>query len=467
MNWVAPEFGLGLSNRFKVQVVERGQIVYETPFTSNLILDTGLDQLVQRSIPELFTYCVIGTGQTPVEDPSGAITATTSGTTVTASSSFFSTTDVGKLLRFNTGEKSKITGYIDPFTVTVADNLNVTTPTGFSLWRVNQTALTSEVKRSGTYLPGVGNCGTTTSSDGVVTMQRTYDFTAETTTVQYAEVGFSHTSSAGANINMRGLIPGGPITIVPGQQIRVVYFFRVRLSPITPLVRSVDINGWPAKRYAVAADPGTDRINLTAHGFPAGTEIRLGGVVPPSPLQFNTPYYVINTMADSFQLAATPGGSPIDITSTGTDLWLVTNTRGSEQLVGLDITTVGTDGSDGLAPGGYRGGVFEPFSNGSRAAVLYNTKPSLPTWPNAGPLGSWIAYKTVSLASYVPGSFTRTASVTFAANEANSSNIVRIALARDYFYQSGYVFTFDWPQEKSNLYTLTLTFRWRWDREFF
>lgn len=477
----------GVSNSFKAQIVERrpgrpcfGKVVYETPEVPNLILDRGLNRMATTYIVDLFKYCAIGTGSTPVEDPSGSIKATASGTTVVADTTFFSAADVGKLLRFATGERSKIVTFIDPYTVTVADALNVPSPTAFSLWRVNQVGLANEVKRNNGYLPGVEHCTTYVEGD-VVVHKRTYEFLAETAPIQYSEVGFSESDSPGANLNSRGLFPGAPLSLVAGQQLRVIYFFRVRISPVVPVVKEAAISGWPSKQYTVTADPNTDRINLVAHGFPAGTKIHFGGNVPPAPLQFGIPYYVVNPATDSFQVALTPGGSPIDLSTTGSELWLVTNTQGQEVIWFRSYSTVASNGDSATT---FPKAVLDPAFAGA-PGIGGDAYISLGTF--TGPLLTWpapvssssipaslydIASKVFTSDSYIPDSFTRTVRVTFATNEANSSGIRSVCVRwRQNISSSGdalgVVFVFDFPQEKSNLYTLTVVFRWRWDREFF
>src|ERR1039458_3885100 len=165
--------GCAIGNQFKAQVVERreghpdfGKVVFETPWASNLILENGMNRLPTSTICGLFTYCAIGTGSTPTENSSGSDTATCGGSgglTVTSSTTFFQSSDVGSLLRFATGEKARIATYVDVSNVTTESALGVSSPTAFTLYRIQQTGLGTELKRSVTYLTGAGNCGTTYS----------------------------------------------------------------------------------------------------------------------------------------------------------------------------------------------------------------------------------------------------------------------------------------------------------------
>lgn len=70
----------------------------------------------------------------------------------------------------------------------------------------------------------------------------------------------------------------------------------------------------------LTADSSTDFITITAHGFSNGNEIKLensGGGLP-APFVSGTSYFVRDKTTNTFKLAATLGGSAIDITTNGT-----------------------------------------------------------------------------------------------------------------------------------------------------
>jgi hypothetical protein len=471
--------GMGMTNMFKAQVIERrpghpdeGKVVHETPLTPNLILNQGMDNVASLSVCNLFVYCAVGSGSTPTEDDSGAVLAQTSGTNCQADAAFFTAGDVGKLLRFNTGEKAIITAYIDDQNVTLDTALGVAVDTAFTMYRVAQVGLATEVKRTNNYLTGAGNCGTTRSGS-TFTHQRTFDFTAEVSTQAYSEVGFSNSASAGNNLNTRGLFTGAPISVVAGQQLRVIYYFVVTLAPTSPSDAEWPITGWPAKEYPVAVDTGTDRISLTAHGFTAGTKITLEGTTPPAPLAFGTPYYVVNTAADNFQLEASPGSGAIDITTSGTSVSLFTNTEGVEQLLMNSLSTVDTNGATAAAETVFSSPLLFNDPVSTKYCRVSELSSALPTWPSTQGSCSFATVtngsKIMSAATYSNGSFTRTWSTTFGTTEANSTLIRRIgfstsAAATTLF--DGLTYLFDYPQEKSNLFTLTIVLRQSWDRDF-
>ncbi len=61
----------------------------------------------------------------------------------------------------------------------------------------------------------------------------------------------------------------------------------------------------------------TNRITLPAHGWVTGQKVAMVSAATPGGLVSHTVYYVLNEDTDSFRLAATDGGSAIDITSEG------------------------------------------------------------------------------------------------------------------------------------------------------
>jgi hypothetical protein len=468
----------GLANRFKAQVLEGGRVVRETPWSSNLILENGMNRIATDVICNLFTHCAIGSGTTPTQDDSGAFTATTSGTTVTASGGFFTVGDVGKLLRFDTGEKSVITAYTSDTIVEVADTLGVGVGTLFTLYRIQQTGLDTEIKRTANYLTGAGNCESTYSG-GVYTHRRTFDFTEETGSVSYNEVGFSHTATVAANLNMRGIFAGAPIGVVSGQQLRVIYDVLVTVTPVSPRDREVVISGWPALETPVAVDESTDLIGLVAHGFAAETKIVLTGTVAPGNLAFATPYYVVSNNADSFKLSATPRGGAIDITSNGTGVILLTNTKGVEQLTTHRVSSINTTGATTCFVSSATT-LNEPhhfsFSLGTatdkRMAIVTDST-NIPAFPVASP----VSYtpptggdKALTKDSYTTGSYVVRWRATFATTAANSALIRKFFLhdlpSGGSFPQNGLTYLFNHAQEKSNLFTLTVVWKFNWDRDF-
>ena len=458
--------GSGLANRFKYQVLEQGRVVHESDWHPNLILDQGMNNLTTTSLCNLFLYAVIGTGTTPTQDDSGGITGTGDGTTVTSSSALFAAGDVGKLLRFDSGSKAMITAYTDNQHVTCS--AVQVSGQHFIMYRVAQVGLTTEVHRSNTYLTGAGNCGSSWSGN-TLTHVRTYDFPIEVSNQAYNEIGFSNSGTVTTNLNMRALLPGAPVSVLIGQQLRVIYQVLFTLNPTAPVAGTASISGWPSLQHSVVASSVTSLITLVAHGFAANTQVFLNGTTPPAGLAFNTVYYVVPNNADTFYLSATSGGGAITLTSNGAGLILFTNTNGSSQLVGAAYSAIDTSGNT-TQPNGFP--ITEPYGLSSAASFLQvelgtDTTP-FATW--APSTNDFSPFYTLALAAgtYVAGSFTRTAGCTIPTGGGNSSAIRKIGFGVQgaSVMAYGIVFFFSQPQEKTNLYTLNLTARWTWDRVF-
>lgn len=208
----------------------------------NLILNTGLNEVYNRKWCDLFLYAIAGTGTTPTSEDSGAVNASQSGTTVTADASFFDSGDVGNVIKWDSGEEALITAYTSDTQVTVSASQTVASGP-FTKYNTNQTGLINELKRTNTYLTGSPNCMTTLTSSQVQA-RRTYDFTAESGTVNYTEVGFSWTNTGASTTFSRILLPA-PVQVLSGQQLRVVYELRISYGPTTPQAKEAIVNGWP------------------------------------------------------------------------------------------------------------------------------------------------------------------------------------------------------------------------------
>lgn len=116
--------------------------------------------------------------------------------------------------------------------------------TGTAAPTVYDTGLQSEAKRTTTYYTAAGGCG---YSDTGATRKlwRTFDFTTESGSVNYTELGWSYSSSAGANLFSRALISGGTISLTAGQSLRVVYELSITVAPASTTTENLLISGWP------------------------------------------------------------------------------------------------------------------------------------------------------------------------------------------------------------------------------
>lgn len=262
---------------YAIQVLDtRGRVVREIPRKRNLILDQGLDGIAVRTWVAAFTYAVIGTGTTPTKRDSGVVTFTRAGSTVTASAGFFEAADVGRLLKWDTGEEARITAYTDAQTVTTSTAGAIAAAEG-TIWYVNQTALVAESKRTNTYSTDGGANGSTFAG-GTWTHKRTFIFAAEVAPVTYREIGWSHTNAAGANLFGRDVLAGAGVSLLAGQQLRVIVELAVAFSPAAGVGIGAIVTGWASAGTAgiVASHVSTVAANGNTSGQ-GGQEIEPSG----------------------------------------------------------------------------------------------------------------------------------------------------------------------------------------------
>jgi surface protein len=60
-----------------------------------------------------------------------------------------------------------------------------------------------------------------------------------------------------------------------------------------------------------------DLVTRTAHGYTSGMTVKFYNIVTTTGLSANTPYFVINATANTFQVSTTPAGSPVALTNNG------------------------------------------------------------------------------------------------------------------------------------------------------
>lgn len=70
-------------------------------------------------------------------------------------------------------------------------------------------------------------------------------------------------------------------------------------------------------RSVTFTDAG-DLVTLASHGLPNGTPINFSSIVSTTGISINTTYYVISSLANTFQLASSVGGAALPLTTNGT-----------------------------------------------------------------------------------------------------------------------------------------------------
>lgn len=219
--------------------------VFSTKPTHNLILDSGLNFVGTdaNGWAGSFEYAAVGTGTNPTQRDSSTITASRTGTTVTASAPFFEANDVGRLIRWDDGTES----YVASFTsTTIVETVESGSVTGqeFTVWYVDDISLQTEVKRTNTYQTGAGDCQTTYSggSNEVFEYKRTFLFSAEVGSVTYNEIGWAPANTG--DLFGRDLITGG-VALVAGNILRAVMTLSITYAGIaSAVVTDNAVIGW-------------------------------------------------------------------------------------------------------------------------------------------------------------------------------------------------------------------------------
>jgi len=232
------------------QVVERGRVVRRFKPQKNLILNQGLNEVCATRVwGDCFVYAVAGTGTTATNYASGGGENGSGATSTFTGPGTFDFTvyaAVGDMLQMTSGASSGSEVRIT--SVTDATHVEYT-PAGtlssgeFAVYKTSQVGLTTEVKRTNTYLTGAGNCGDEIGASSV-DLKRTFDFSAESGSVTYNEIGFSWTASVGTNLFSRIKLAVG-VSLTTGQLLRVVYTLTINVSPIALTAITYSITGWP------------------------------------------------------------------------------------------------------------------------------------------------------------------------------------------------------------------------------
>lgn len=257
--------GIGLWGQYKIQVVnpKTQEIVLDTGWNKNLILNTGMDGIgYSASLASVNASGIVGTGtrlnmitgSTSQITQSGAqlFLVDTSGLLAFTQSigGYASAVSRGDVIIDSDGSRSYVMAVIDDWNVRVASSASFSTGKNFVIFKTSQTGLQTEVHRSNTYLVGsssaVGwNCGTVVS-ESQVTMRRSYDFPVEVADYGYNEGGVSWSNTANAQVFARYLFPY-EVIVSASYQLRMVHDFVSRYSPITERYVDPGITGWPTE----------------------------------------------------------------------------------------------------------------------------------------------------------------------------------------------------------------------------
>jgi hypothetical protein len=274
------------SGRVRCRVLNAdGSLAKDYGWQKNLILDSGLDYFVYSSAPltDRLVSCNAGTGTTPNKRAEDG-TYSQSGTTVTrdTGTGTFVVGDVGKRIRFSTGEQAKITAFGSSTSVTV-DKTQTVAATTLEIFNTDAQYLATYVKGTSTLSAEAGaNTYTRDSGTGDMMLQKTWNFTAESGSVNYTELGIA--SNVGATPHFSRILLDSAVSLTTGQQLVVTY--QLTLTEEGPIVadnRDITISGWPYE-YTIESITSTgSNFTVTlnkAHHFPVAGEVTIAGALP-------------------------------------------------------------------------------------------------------------------------------------------------------------------------------------------
>lgn len=265
MNIIVPKMSIGSWVKFEfldeddkptyALNAHTGERVWGGWWYPNLITDQGLNDLAtvnsisndigglspRGSTPGIRAYLGLFTGSLNVKRPSGSVTLSQSGNTVTASAAFFQSGDVGSEIVWDNATRAKITAFTSATSVTVADSKTVSAAPA-TLYAVGVTSVPSEVQNGDSAGGFAGSLTAYTSGNDLV-----YEGTIPTVITLSANqnlTGFrfgpSAANSAHIIENFRDGL-GNPITvsILAGKKVRVDHKLQLRIASV---VQSANIN---------------------------------------------------------------------------------------------------------------------------------------------------------------------------------------------------------------------------------
>lgn len=369
---------VSMETRIKTRQIEcsTGKVVSETPWKKNLVLDAGLNSLAQKagtlpaSTPaSCFGMCQAGSGTNPVAINSGAITFTqTASTTCTASAGFFTAAMVGCILKYGAsgsgGTEVYITAFTNSTTVTVGTSLTIG-PLQGTVWFVQQTGLQTFVMSTTTYDAG-GGSNSTVFSTNTVTMQRTFNFAVQGSTVTINEIGYSTTSSPTTVCVGRLVLPSSDV--IPNTNFyQVVLQIQFTYTPGSPTsVGNVGTNINTA---------GTAMIEfwaigiVTSTGSISNTNAYLDGTLPNFQCTFKVGAYTQLGSISSSSGASWATGSTVSVSNQQS--WAYVNTSLGQMRVSWLTGSTSTTGQTCVGMG---------VANGTNCLfdVLFTTGQALP-----------------------------------------------------------------------------------------
>lgn len=303
-----------------------------TPWKKNLVFDAALNafaggtgNLTKEQGASSFAYCQVGTSAAAQTFQSGGVTFTQVGTTITASSTFFTAAMVGAIFKYgNPGTSNGAEQYIVSQTgtscVVSGAGMTVGTPTPATVFLVQQTALTSPLLSTNSYQTTGSSCGTVTTGN-VQTFQRTFNFPVQGSPYNANEIGWRNI--ADTTYSFGRLVLASTIVVAPTQFLQVQLQMVVTYSPGSPMAVSnvgtiIDTSGTAMLEYlSFATVTSTGNTDSTTVGIGLGF---FGGQPCKARLAMQTATYTQNS-APTNTYGSAPAFSGISFTPS-TSSWV-------------------------------------------------------------------------------------------------------------------------------------------------
>lgn len=191
----------------------------------NLITDHGMYQLGLREFRDVFVpqsssrvSCRWGDDSTANSTDSGAITASQSGTTVTASAGIFTLAMEGDLIKFDTGEEVYLQTYVSPTEFTAASSETIAS-SEFTVWDVDRTGLGNQVQATTT----LNGSSTYVNDAGILKGTAVFIFSALGSNQTLREIGWVGYSTS----TLCARVVVADIALLAGDQLEVTTEFSV------------------------------------------------------------------------------------------------------------------------------------------------------------------------------------------------------------------------------------------------
>jgi len=279
------EIGARMSGTAICRVLENGKVISETAPTKNLILYPGIEDRLSNdgNWRAMLANCRAGTDTTAnFTAPDGTFARAGVNVTRSTGTGVFAAGDVGKVIKFASGEEAYITTFNSTTSVDTRETGTIAAAT-IVLWNTQQTALVAEVADHDSLDGGASsNTETHDTGAGTTAIKRTYNFAVEVGAVSYTEIGISRLVASDL---LSRIVLGSAVNVGIGQQLQVVYTLTMAMTGdfIASTAVAPTITGWPFPYTITDITHGGASFDITVddnHHYTAGDEITIANALP-------------------------------------------------------------------------------------------------------------------------------------------------------------------------------------------